>query len=71
MNENQLIVFEYLKEENFQTGIIELEGEYESIPQRIYEYYNELSYSEKLSVLREVLDYQLKNTPKYVLDSKG
>ncbi|QJX65125.1 hypothetical protein HLK66_25935 (plasmid) [Niallia circulans] len=67
MNKNQNIVFEYLKEQHFQNSVIEIDGDYESIPDNIYAAYYKLNYKEKLQVFKKVINYQLKNQSQQVL----
>lgn len=46
---------------SFETAIIELEGEYETIPDEVYDAYYSLSYLERLKVFRNAVNHIIKN----------
>lgn len=60
MNDNQLIVLKWMTESGtFQDAIIELEGEYESIPDAVYEAYDNINQKEKLEVIHKATEILL------------
>ncbi|HGQ2848715.1 TPA: hypothetical protein ACLZEB_001182 [Streptococcus pneumoniae] len=60
MNDNQLKVLKWMTESGtFQDAIIELEGEYESIPDAVYEAYDNINQKEKLEVIHKATEILL------------
>lgn len=60
MNDNQRIVLKWMTESGtFQDAIIELEGEYESIPDAVYEAYDNINQKEKLEVIHKATEILL------------
>lgn len=61
MNDNQLIVLKWMtKSGNFQDAFIELEGDYESIPDSVYDAYESINQKEKLEVIHKATEILLK-----------
>lgn len=62
MNANMKIVRDWIiVAKSFETAIIELEGEYETIPDEVYDAYYSLSYLERLKVFRNAVNHIIKN----------
>ncbi|MBG9689466.1 hypothetical protein ABD91_00805 [Lysinibacillus sphaericus] len=62
MNANMKLVRDWIiAKRSFETAIIELEGEYETVPDKVYHAYYSLSYLEKLKVFRNAVNHIIKN----------
>ncbi|KOS61476.1 hypothetical protein FJQ98_16465 [Lysinibacillus agricola] len=61
MNANMKIVRDWIITQSYETAIIELEGEYDTVPNEVYKAYYCLSYIEKLKVFRNAVNHIIKN----------
>ncbi|MGN4128099.1 hypothetical protein ACMGD3_24295 [Lysinibacillus sphaericus] len=61
MNANMKIVRDWIITQNYESALIELEGEYETVPKAVYEAYYNLSNLEKLKVFRNAVNHIIKN----------
>jgi len=55
------MVRDWIITQSYENAIIELEGEYETVPNEVYEAYYTLSHLEKLKVFRNAVNHIIKN----------
>lgn len=65
MNENQKVIVDYLSVNPFMDGVTELDGDYESIPDEIYDAYYKLNYEEKLQAFKVAIENQLSSSLRF------